>query len=160
MKKQVLSLLLIMSSLSMSAQQTMSFQVACHPADVKHYDTQTLRDRFVMEKVMEADQIHLTYSMYDRFIFGGAMPVNKDLKLETHPQLRADYFMRNRELGIINTGGDGVVIVDGQEYPWDTARRCMSVVDGWARTRTARTSTRTRRSSSVRRIPRSLPSST
>ena len=116
----------------MSAQQTMSFQTACHPADVKHYDTQTLRDRFVMEKVMEADQIHLTYSMYDRFIFGGAMPVNKDLKLETHPQLRADYFMRNRELGIINTGGDGV----------------------------ARTSTRTRRSSSVRRIPRSLPSST
>ena len=50
-----------MSSLSMSAQQTMSFQTACHPADVKHYDTQTLRDRFVMEKVMEADQIHLTY---------------------------------------------------------------------------------------------------
>ena len=130
MKKQVLSLLLIMSSLSMSAQQTMSFQTACHPADVKHYDTQTLRDRFVMEKVMEADQIHLTYSMYDRFIFGGAMPVNKDLKLETHPQLRADYFMRNRELGIINTGGDGVVIVDGQEYPLGYSE-ALYVGRGW-----------------------------
>ena len=116
MKKLFLSLL-VMSSIAVSAQQTMNFQTACHPEDVKHYDTQTLRDRFVMEKVMAADEINLTYSMYDRFIFGGAMPVTKDLKLETHSQLRADYFMRNRELGIINTGGDGVVIVDGQEYP-------------------------------------------
>ena len=58
--------------------QHVKFQTACHPEDVKHYDTKTLRDRFVMEKVMEADKIHLTYSHYDRFIFGGAMPVTKD----------------------------------------------------------------------------------
>jgi 4-deoxy-L-threo-5-hexosulose-uronate ketol-isomerase len=107
-----------MSSLTSGfGQQNVQFQTACHPEDVKHYDTKTLRERFVMEKVMVADEINLTYSMYDRFIYGGAMPVTKDLKLETHPQLRADYFMRNRELGVINTGGDGVVIVDGVEYP-------------------------------------------
>jgi 4-deoxy-L-threo-5-hexosulose-uronate ketol-isomerase len=111
-------------------QQTVSFQKACHPDDVKHYDTQTLRDRFVMEKVMAADEINLTYSMYDRFIFGGAMPVTKDLKLETFPELRADYFMRNRELGIINTGGDGVVIVDGQEYPLGYSE-ALYVGRGW-----------------------------
>ena len=63
-------------------QQNMTFQTACHPEDVKHYDTQTLRSRFVMEKVMAPDEINLTYSYYDRFIFGGAMPVTKDLKLE------------------------------------------------------------------------------
>ena len=105
-----------MSSLTNGfGQQNVSFQTACHPEDVKHYDTKTLRERFVMEKVMVADEINLTYSMYDRFIYGGAMPVTKDLKLETHPQLRADYFMRNRELGVINTGGDGVVIVDSNK---------------------------------------------
>ena len=117
MKKSILTLML-MGNLTMGfGQQNVNFQTACHPEDVKHYDTKTLRERFVMEKVMVADEINLTYSMYDRFIYGGAMPVTKDLKLETHPQLRADYFMRNRELGVINTGGDGVVIVDGVEYP-------------------------------------------
>ena len=129
MKKLFLSLL-VMSSIAVSAQQKMNFQKACHPDDVKHYDTQTLRDRFVMEKVMAADEINLTYSMYDRFIFGGAMPVTKELKLETDPQLRADYFMRNRELGIINTGGEGSVIVDGQEYPLGY-REALYVGRGW-----------------------------
>ena len=130
MKKSIFTLMLMGNLMTAFGQQNMTFQTACHPADVKHYDTQTLRDRFVMEKVMAPDEINLTYSYYDRFIYGGAMPVNKDLKLETHPQLRADYFMRNRELGIINTGGPGVVIVDGQEYPLGYSE-ALYVGRGW-----------------------------
>ena len=92
--------------------QHVKFQTACHPKDVKGYDTKTLRERFVMEKVMEADSILLTYSHYDRFIFGGAMPVEKTLKLENFWELGLDvdktitekYFMYNRELGIVNCG--------------------------------------------------------
>ena len=49
--------------------QHVKFQTACHPEDVKHYDTKLLRERFVMEKVMAPDSILLTYSHYDRFIF-------------------------------------------------------------------------------------------
>lgn len=82
MKKTILTMALMLGALNINAQQDVKFQTACHPEDVKHYDTKTLRERFVMEKVMEADKIHLTYSHYDRFIFGGAMPVTKDLKLE------------------------------------------------------------------------------
>ena len=105
--------------------QHVKFQTACHPEDVKHYDTPLLRERFVMEKVMAPDSILLTYSHYDRFIFGGAMPVAKTLKLENFWELGLDvdnnikekYFMYNRELGVVNCGeGDGVVIVDGKEY--------------------------------------------
>ena len=79
MKKIFLTLLLMSSLTNGFGQQNVHFQTACHPEDVKHYDTQTLRERFVMEKVMVADEINLTYSHYDRFIFGGAMPVNKTL---------------------------------------------------------------------------------
>ena len=105
--------------------QHVKFQTACHPEDVKHYDTKMLRERFVMEKVMSPDSILLTYSHYDRFIFGGAMPVNTTLKLENFWELGLDvdknikekYFMYNRELGVVNCGtGDGWVIVDGKEY--------------------------------------------
>ncbi len=100
------------------AQQHVAYQTACHPDDVKHYDTQTLRDRFVMETVMSEDEINLTYSHYDRFIYGGAMPVNKELKLETFDELREPYFLHSREMGIINCGqGEGTVVVDGVEYP-------------------------------------------
>lgn len=130
MRKKIVSMALLMGALGMQAQQHVSFQTACHPEDVKHYDTQTLRDRFVMEKVMAADEISLTYSHYDRFIYGGAMPVTKELKLETFPELRAEYFMRNRELGIINTGGDGVVVVDGQEYALGY-REALYIGRGW-----------------------------
>jgi len=130
MKKVVLSFLVAAAALTAGAQQHVNFQTACHPADVKHYDTQTLRERFVMEKVMAADEINLTYSQYDRFIYGGAMPVTKDLKLETFDALKEPYFMHSRELGIINTGGDGIVIVDGQEYPLGYSE-ALYVGRGW-----------------------------
>ena len=125
MKKTLFIFAMALSSLSVSAQQNVRFQTACHPRDVMHYDTQTLRERFVMEKVMSADEINLTYSQYDRFIFGGAMPVNKDLKLENFPALglsvdktiKEPYFLYNREMGSINCGlGTGSVLVDGKEY--------------------------------------------
>ena len=100
----------------MSAQTKYTIQTACHPQDVKGYDTETLRARFMMPNVMVADEINLTYSLYDRLIFGGAVPATRPLKLETIDPLKADYFLERRELGIINVGGDGVVTVDGKDY--------------------------------------------
>ena len=99
-----------------TAQVNYQMQVACNPQDVKTYDTERLRASFLMEKVMAPDEINLTYSMYDRFIYGGAMPVQKTLELDTIDPLKADYFLERRELGVINIGGPGVVTVDGQEY--------------------------------------------
>lgn len=116
MKKLVIGMMLSMATLSAGAQVNYTIQRACHPQDVKTYDTERLRSSFMMPKVMVADQINLTYSMYDRFIFGGAMPVQKELVLETIDPLKAKYFLERRELGVINIGGDGIVTVDGKEY--------------------------------------------
>lgn len=107
---------LLLSTIAMSAQTKYTVQTACHPEDVKHYDTETLRARFMMPEVMVADEINLTYSLYDRFIFGGAVPATKPLKLETIDPLKANYFLERRELGVINVGGEGIVSVDGKEY--------------------------------------------
>ncbi len=116
MKNLLLSIALGAVALSASAQVNYTMQTACNPADVKTYDTQRLRSSFLMEKVMVTDEINLTYSMYDRFIFGGAMPVAKTLTLDTIDPLKAPYFLFNRELGVINVGGDGIVTVDGKDY--------------------------------------------
>lgn len=89
---------------------------ANHPSDSKNYDTQKLRDNYLVEEVFKADDILLVYSHQDRIIAGGVMPVNKVLKLETSDALRAAYFLERRELGIINIGGAGKVTLDGKVY--------------------------------------------
>ena len=114
--KKLLTAALLLSTFAMSAQTSYTIQTACHPDDVRTYDTETLRARFMMPEVMVADEIRLTYSLYDRFIFGGAVPATKPLVLETIDPLKAPYFLYARELGIINIGGEGIVTVDGKDY--------------------------------------------
>jgi 4-deoxy-L-threo-5-hexosulose-uronate ketol-isomerase len=116
MKKAIIALAIAFSGISMTAQTNYSIIRGCHPEDVKHYDTETLRSRFMMPTVMAEDTINLTYSLYDRLIFGGVKPVNRVVELETIDPLKADYFLQRRELGVINVGGAGIVSVDGKEY--------------------------------------------
>ena len=89
---------------------------ATHPEDAKGYDTNRLRKEFLIENVMVDDQICLTYSQYDRYIVGGAVPVNRSLTLESIDPLKADYFCERREMGIINVGGSGTITIDGTVY--------------------------------------------
>ena len=89
---------------------------ANHPDDSKHYTTQELRKHYLMQRVFEDDNINLVYSHQDRIISGGVMPVTKALALEASDELRAQYFLERRELGIINIGGDGRVRLDGKVY--------------------------------------------
>ncbi|KOS05652.1 5-keto-4-deoxyuronate isomerase [Flavobacterium akiainvivens] len=92
------------------------FRYAHHPEDVKYYTTEELREHFLIPTVFEEDTISLVYTMYDRYIVGGAMPVTKPLVLETIDELKAEYFLERRELGIVNVGGKGRVTVDGTVY--------------------------------------------
>lgn len=93
-----------------------SFRYASNPTDVKKYGTDELREQFLIENLFVENEIQLTYSMYDRYIVGGIMPVDKELKLETIPYLKSENFLDRRELGIINVGGSGTVTVDGVAY--------------------------------------------
>jgi 4-deoxy-L-threo-5-hexosulose-uronate ketol-isomerase len=82
---------------------------AAHPEDARSYDTKRLRDDFLIDKVFSAEEVNMVYSMYDRMIVGGAMPVNESLRLEAIDPLKQPVFLRNRELGIFNVGGKGRV---------------------------------------------------
>jgi len=93
---------------------------ACHPQDFATYDTSRLRQDFLVENLFESDQIQLVYTHFDRFIVGGAMPVGKDLRLDTIPPLKAADFLDGRELGIINIGAKGTVMVDGTAHELNT----------------------------------------
>ncbi len=89
---------------------------AAHPEDAKGYDTQRLRRDFLIEKIFSTDEVNMVYSMYDRMIVGGAMPVNEALLLEAIDPLKADHFTTRREVGIFNVGGEGVVTVGDETF--------------------------------------------
>lgn len=89
---------------------------ASHPEDAKHYDTARLRKEFLIPTLFTKDEVNMVYSMYDRMVVGGAMPVLEALPLEAIDPLKADFFLTRREIGIFNVGGDGIVEVDGAEF--------------------------------------------
>jgi 4-deoxy-L-threo-5-hexosulose-uronate ketol-isomerase len=86
------------------------------PAETAAMQTQALRDHFLISNLFEDNKINLTYTHYDRVIVGGVKPVKESVALPNPAELRAEYFLERRELGIINVGGNGKVIADGTAH--------------------------------------------
>ncbi len=86
------------------------------PKETAGMNTAELRNNFLMETLFSANAIHLTYSHYDRMILGGVMPTNEVVVLGNYEDLKSDFFLERREMGIINVAGDGKVNVDGKSY--------------------------------------------
>jgi 4-deoxy-L-threo-5-hexosulose-uronate ketol-isomerase len=86
------------------------------PQEIERMNTSELRNNFLIERLFEADSIHLTLSFYDRFIAGGIMPLSDVIVLPNPDALKASYFLERREMGIINIGGTGKVLVGDTEY--------------------------------------------
>jgi 4-deoxy-L-threo-5-hexosulose-uronate ketol-isomerase len=89
---------------------------AAHPEDFKSYDTTRLRNEFLIEKIFVPDEITMVYSMYDRYMVGGAMPVKDALSLESADELKSSGFLDRREIGIINVGGPAVIHAGEEIY--------------------------------------------
>lgn len=89
---------------------------AAHPEDAKHYDTKRIRRDFLIESVFAADEVNMVYSMYDRMIVGGAMPVTEQLTLEAIDPLKSTDFTTRREIGIFNVGGEGYIKVGDETF--------------------------------------------
>lgn len=94
----------------------MEVRTAASPRDVKHYTTDRLREEFLIQDLFAPDEIKLVYSHIDRIITGSAVPVNKELVLTAGDELRAEYFLQRREMGVINIGNTGIITIDGKEY--------------------------------------------
>lgn len=96
---------------------TYEIRYASHPEDAKAYDTARLRRDFLVERLFAADEVCMVYSMYDRMVVGGAMPVAEALTLEAIDPLKADHFTTRREIGVYNVGlGEGTVKVGDETF--------------------------------------------
>ncbi len=92
---------------------------AAHPEDAKSYDTKRLRNDFLIETLFVSNEVNMVYSMYDRMVVGGAMPVGETLRLEAIDPLKQPVFLMSRELGIYNVGGKGRIKVGDDVFELD-----------------------------------------
>ncbi|MCV2489160.1 5-dehydro-4-deoxy-D-glucuronate isomerase [Geodermatophilus sp. YIM 151500] len=94
----------------------MEQRYATTPDQLPQFDTDDLRARYLVERVFVPGEVTAVYTHHDRIVLGGAVPAGKQLPLLTFDELRAEYSLANRELGIVNVGGTGTVTADGQTY--------------------------------------------
>ena len=89
-----------------------------HPDHAMALDTEELRAHFLIEKIFVPGQISLTYSHVDRIIIGGICPLESPLLFdqEMAKHVGTEYLLERRELGLINLGGPGAVVADGETY--------------------------------------------
>ena len=91
----------------------MQIYQAISQREAQGFNTQQLRDNFLIESIFQNNEITMYYTHYDRVVIGGAMPVYSEISLPIYDNLKSDYFLERREIGIINVGGDGEITVDG-----------------------------------------------
>jgi 4-deoxy-L-threo-5-hexosulose-uronate ketol-isomerase len=86
------------------------------PVRYPRMTTEELRATFLLEDLFNLSQIDLAYVDVERTVIGSAVPGHTPLTLEPQPELRSEYFLERRELGVLNVGGPGTVTVDGASY--------------------------------------------
>jgi len=94
----------------------MEQRYATNPAQVPGMTTDELRAAYLVPELFVPGEIRVVYTHHDRVVLGGVTPAGAELALPGYPEIRSDYFLQHREVGIVNVGGRGTVTADGQVY--------------------------------------------
>jgi len=87
-----------------------------HPDDFRKYDTKAIRENFLIQGLAQDNSASFVYSHYDRMVTGIVKSAGHALTLGNYENLRSEYFLERREMGIINVGGEGEIIADGEHF--------------------------------------------
>lgn len=86
------------------------------PSSAETATTAELRDRYLVEDLFRAGEVRGVYTHDDRLVVGGAVPAEGELGLPAWDVLGTDQHLARRELGVVNVGGSGHVLVDGEKF--------------------------------------------
>lgn len=94
----------------------MEQRYATNPAQIPGMTTAQLRESYLVPELFVPGEVTVVYTHHDRIVLGGAVPAGTDLALTGYPEIRSDYFLEHREVGIINVGDTGTVTADGDVF--------------------------------------------
>jgi 4-deoxy-L-threo-5-hexosulose-uronate ketol-isomerase len=87
------------------------------PSSVERSQAADLRDSFLVTDLFEAGEVHGVYTHDDRLVIGGAVPTADGLDLPAWTEvLGVESHLTRRELGVVNVGESGHVLVDGEKF--------------------------------------------
>ncbi|MGE0502653.1 MAG: 5-dehydro-4-deoxy-D-glucuronate isomerase [Rhizobiaceae bacterium] len=89
---------------------------AVDPETARGYDTQRLRQAFLIDDLFRSGEVRMTYSHLDRMTVGGAMPSGGALALATARQTGTEHFLDRREMTVVSVGGSGRVFAGGERF--------------------------------------------
>lgn len=95
----------------------MQVRYSTAPTSAETATTADLRDSFLVEGLFVSGEVNATYTHDDRMVVGGAVPGTGQFDLPSYADvLGTESHLERRELGIINVGGAGHVVVDGEKF--------------------------------------------
>lgn len=94
----------------------MDIRYSVSPDELRTLNTEELRKKYLIEDIFIDDSLTATYCNDDRIIVLGAKPLNSKVEINISDEIGSDYFLENREMAIINIGGEGTIYVDDAEY--------------------------------------------
>lgn len=87
------------------------------PGSAETATTADLRESFLVGDLFVSGEVRGTYTHDDRLLVGGAVPADGEVGLPAWTDvLGTDSHLEGRELGVINVGGAGHVVVDGEKF--------------------------------------------
>lgn len=94
----------------------MEIRTPITPEDVQTRTAEYLRSKLVIDNLFKKNEITFVQSHHDRIILGGVSLQNGKVKLEAPDELRSNYFLERREIGVVCLRGDAKIEADGVVY--------------------------------------------
>ena len=95
----------------------MQVRYSTSPTSAETATTADLRDSFLVQDLFVTGEVNATYTHEDRMVVGGAVPGTGQLDLPAYADvLGTESHLERRELGVINVGRAGHVVVDGEKF--------------------------------------------
>ncbi len=111
----------------------MDIRYSANPKDFKNYNTDEIRDEFLIQGLYVPNEVVAVYSHVDRMVTLGCMPVNEEVSIDKGIDIWANFgttfFLERREIGIFNIGGPGTVTADDESFPM-TFKDCLYITKG------------------------------